>query len=937
MCIALRQCAILTFFAWVLLSSGTPPRAGEADDQFAVAAGHYDNQRWKMAIEEFQAFVEKYPDDPRVNQGVFFLGEALLQLGKTDDARRHFQTYTGRDPQGKYAKAALFRSAEAAYLAGNFDAAKPELDRFLAKHPEDRLNAYVLPYLGDIALAKNDPAAAAGFYRNGLKLFPEGNLQDDCRFGLARALEKQRQPDEAERLYREVAAKPKSSLADAAQFHLGAMQYAAGQYEKAVETFSLFEDRLASSAWQPNARLGLGMALLKLDRPDDADKHFDAVLETKSAGEKLSQQAAFGKFQTALQRKDYAAVDRLSAEFEKRFPDSPMQSDVQRMLAKSFVERKDFARAVTLLEALSGKGAAETKDLNNRYLLALCYEGLNRYEEALAALLPVVDNAEGQLQADAQLLQGTLLLALKKYQEATTPLEAFVAGKPTGDAQIKALCELAICCARTGRIDKAKKLYAEVIQIDPHHPLIAPTVERLADAAYDANDTAWSEELSGKLATASNSAEYELKGKLGIGWSQYKAGKLAEAAETFDAVLKKNPPEAIAAEAALVRGRILEEQGRNEQALAMFNLVIERYPTSKQHGDALFATGQLHEKQNQKPQAAALYARLAKEHPQFPSLDNVLYKWAWVSQELGYAKDADRIFDQIHKTYPQSRFWADSTYRLAQRAFDAKDFDHATGLIRELLAAKTEPQIREFALSLQGQIAVAKADWPVVRQTFEEMAKEFPDSPRRISAEFWIAEACYHQADYKDASERLEKLCEKIAKKREPWMGVIPLRRAQILVQRKQFADALAIAAKIEKEFPNFNQQYEADYVIGRCLADQADFEAARNAYAKVIQSAAGAKTETAAMAQWMIGETYFHQKNYEAACKEYLRLEILYAYPEWQAGALLQAGKCYALLGDAKLAAEQYQKILKVYPSTSFAKDAAAEAAKISRPSANP
>jgi len=89
------------------------------------------------------------------------------------------------------------------------------------------------------------------------------------------------------------------------------------------------------------------------------------------------------------------------------------------------------------------------------------------------------------------------------------------------------------------------------------------------------------------LATAASSAEYEIKGKLGLGWSQYKAGKLAEAAATFDELLKKNPPEAIAAEAILVRGRIYEEQGKSESALAMFNLMIERYPKAKQHDYAL--------------------------------------------------------------------------------------------------------------------------------------------------------------------------------------------------------------------------------------------------------------------------------------------------------------------------------------------------------------
>ena len=197
----------------------------------------------------------------------------------------------------------------------------------------------------------------------------------------------------------------------------------------------------------------------------------------------------------------------------------------------------------------------------------------------------------------------------------------------------------------------------------------------LAEAAYDANDAAWSAELSGRLAAAGNSAEYELKGKLGLGWSQFKAGKLPEAAATFDEVLKKNPPEAIAAEAALVRGRILEQLGQNEPALAMYDLVIDKYPGSKQHVDALLAAARLRDKLKQDQQAAALYQRLANEYPQFPKLDAVLYQWAWALQELDKPEDASRLFERLHKEYPQSRFWADATCRLAQRALDAKDYD----------------------------------------------------------------------------------------------------------------------------------------------------------------------------------------------------------------------------------------------------------------------
>jgi TolA-binding protein len=112
---------------------------------------------------------------------------------------------------------------------------------------------------------------------------------------------------------------------------------------------------------------------------------------------------------------------------------------------------------------------------------------------------------------------------------------------------------------------------------------------------------------------------------------------------------------------------------------------------------------------------------------------------------------------------------------------------------------------------------------------------------------------------------------------------------------------------------------------LGRCLADRADFDAARQAYQRVLKSPVGAKTETAAMAQWMIGESYFHQKNYETALREYLRVEILYAYPSWQALALLQAGKCHELLGEWREAAGLYERLLTRYADTPAARDAAA------------
>ena len=941
---AIRQILVLVFVAAAAVVAERAARADQSDDQFAVAAGQYDRYQWKLAVEEFRTFLDKYPNDRRASECVFFLGEALRQLGDYGEARRQYQTYSSREPKGTRAPAALFGAGEAAYLAGDLLVAKADLTRFVEAYPNDRLNAFALPYLGDIALSTGDVVAAVIHFRNGLKQFPEGRSQDDCRLGLGRALERQNQKAEAEQLYLAVANKPGSPVADAAQFHLGALQYASGRYDEALKSFSAFEDRLAKSPWQPNARLGAGMVFLKLHRPGKALKQFDAVLAAPAIDGDAVQQAMRGKIAAALQMKDHAAVDRDTAQFERQFAKSVFTSDVRRMLARSLVERKEYTSAIALLDSLIGAnpaGRLEQPGLENRYLLAVSYEGLKRYEDALAAILPVVDNANGQLRSDALSTQGTLLLALKKYAEAIAPLEAFLAEKPSGDAEAKVLGELAICYARASQLDKAKKLYADLLKQHPGHALIAPTTERLAEAAYDANDTAWASQLSGQLVALNASKEYELKGNLSLGWSQFKAGKLAEAATTFDDLLKKNPPDAIAAEAALVRGRILQEMGRNETALTMYDLAIERYPESKQHADALLAAARLRDKLKQGDLAAALYERLAKDHPQYSKADAALYEWAWVMQERGKPEEAVRLFGRLRKEHPQSQFSAEAACRLAQHALDTKDYRQADKLVDEVLSPKGKAadcderyhaKVREYAMFLRGEISTAKADWPKVRESFEAMVREYPESQQRAIAEYWVAEALYRQHDYVAASTRFERLDEELKGKHKPWMAMISLRRAQSLAKLNQWDDAYELATKIEKHYPTFEQQYEVDFLLGRCLANRADFEAARQMYSKAVRSAVGAKTETAAHAQWLIGETYFHQKNFEAALHEYLRVKILYDYPQWQAVALLQAGKCRERLGEAKEAAKLYQEILKDYPDTSYAKDAAKELARLER-----
>jgi TolA-binding protein len=99
-----------------------------------------------------------------------------------------------------------------------------------------------------------------------------------------------------------------------------------------------------------------------------------------------------------------------------------------------------------------------------------------------------------------------------------------------------------------------------------------------------------------------------------------------------------------------------------------------------------------------------------------------------------------------------------------------------------------------------------------------------------------------------------------------------------------------------------------------------------------VIRNDAAKGTETAAQAQWRIGETLFLQEKWAEAIQAYYRVESQYNYPYWQAAALLQAGKCQEKLNNQHQAVILYGNLLKRFPDSEFAQTARERLAAIDR-----
>jgi TolA-binding protein len=139
-------------------------------------------------------------------------------------------------------------------------------------------------------------------------------------------------------------------------------------------------------------------------------------------------------------------------------------------------------------------------------------------------------------------------------------------------------------------------------------------------------------------------------------------------------------------------------------------------------------------KLQQNREAAALYEMLTRDYPKYAKLDAALYDWAWTLRELGQSAESDKLYLRLRKDFPQSRYWADASYRLAQRAFENQDV--AQRFLFSMNCSPANPSRRSAnSPFISRPNRLARQDWGKIRPAFRRLLAEFRGKQRML-AEF---------------------------------------------------------------------------------------------------------------------------------------------------------------------------------------------------------
>jgi len=458
------------------------------------------------------------------------------------------------------------------------------------------------------------------------------------------------------------------------------------------------------------------------------------------------------------------------------------------------------------------------------------------------------------------------------------------------------------CLIQLGEYAEARERYQRVEQQGPPESLAAQVLFRLGETAWLAGDLA-----AGEALLKSFVKQYPRHASVSYAHTYLsKIDKRESTEEDFSAL-----DEAV--------GR--ERDGRHDAALAAYHALIKRQSSGALRAEALRRAGRLHDRLDQHREALRFYRLFLAESPNSEKAAEVQLAVAWVHDRLEQTAQAAEQFRGVYAKFPQSAQAVEAAYWLALASADEKESEQSLQYVDWLLEQEPlltdRPKLLGRALCLKCQLVTEAGNWEEVDALVERAAGRLDEGPLRSRLDFWAAEAALRLRRYDVARTRFAALQVQTIGLDERWVAMVPLRRAQLAARRQQWSEVLKILDQLEQDFPEFELDYEVDYLRGRALAGRGEMTTARRFYGRVLASELASGTESAVMAQWMVGETFFHQRDYARAREAYEKVMGQATLPEWQARGALQAGKCWELEQRWDEAANVYSTARKHYPAS--------------------
>jgi TolA-binding protein len=919
----------------------------QRDDALAVVGHcHLAKKDYDKALAAFDELLAKHPQSKHAEVTALNRAQVLYLAGKPPEAAEAAKAFISKYPQSKELPTGLYFLALSQYGQNKPAEAGKTLADLLQAHGDSRYSLDATLLFGQCLEATGDLDGATQQYRRFVDSAP-ATRKGDGYYSLGVALYKAGKYDEAARELARVIedGKKEGPYANAARLQLGLAQLAGGKTSEARQTL---EQVAASDADRRNdARYGLAQCDIAEKKFDSARAALDELSKAQPAPANLPQVLLDRAVCAAELGKHDQAVEELDA-FRKRFSDGPQAKeaayrqafslhklgkfDQSRALSEKLAEAKDspFAAPAAELDAENlflltkypeaaeayAKLSAASKDDDKRLRFELrrgqCAYFAGDYAKAVQFLQPLASDEKVARSADLQqavFLLGDAQLQQGKNAEAAEALEKFLrwAKGDNAEAQYK----LALAQLRSKDPDAAERTLAQVASGPADSPWVQRALLEHGQLLYKQNKPAPAADALERVLRTGAPDELAAPATYLLGWIDFDAKRFEQADQRWSRVREKYPTHALAADAAFQRGVALKEAGKLEDALSAFQAYLASYkdgqhvPKAKQLAAATLVA------LDRNDQAEQMLATLASDTQS--ASDTVLYDLAWAQRGKKDTKAAAETYRRLLKSHPESKLAPAARAELAEFVYAAGDFAGAAALLEPVVADdKADPKTLLAARYRLGWCYEKLNKHDKAGAALLDFADQHADSDLAASAllQAGLSYAADGRADKAEGA--LSRMLERFPQHKQASVAMLKL--GEVQAESSQFDKSLRTFSDFLARYGSDPLAYRAHFGAGWAHENLKHYEEARKAYQKTI---AATNTETAARAQFQIGETHLAEGKLDDAVAALLAVEDVYAYPQWSARALVEAGRAFEQLKQNEQASAQYSIVVSKYKDT--------------------
>ena len=886
------------------------------------------------ARKAFETYTSNHPNHTHADTAWPYLGDVCLRIGDAAKARDAYEFSLKANPNGKLASRARFGLGRSLALLGDLDAALAQFKTLAEQGGKDWVDRAWYQTGQVEVLAGHDEKALAAFLEVE-RVAPQGPVVNEARLNRAEVLGRLGQEKEADAILQGLIAEAPANIGAQAAFLLGTRQLEKQENQAALETLDSAVGKFSKTKLATALQFRSAEAMAQLGKLDDARARFLKSAEAEPK-DPWADDALLRACRIALEQSLNDDVEGFAKTFEERFPNSPLLAEVHLVASRALMAKGRNQDAIqTLTASLKDDKPSEKTAENQKYYLGRAYLADGQTEKANELLRELAKSpAAGGVGANAQFLVAQGLIEAKQFEQAVPALEGYLSTHPDGDEADFALAQLILAKASLDDRPGASKTLDQLAERFPKSPNLAASRLRVAELNAKAKDYDHAIEQY-KLAAESGDTAIVSRAKLALGWVLIDAQKPAEAAEAFEAFILANPQDPLAIDARLARAKALEATGKSDDAIASYAEISDLAPKTEKSDIASLSRARLLIDAKRPADAALVYERFVADHPNYApkegglTLDVILSEWGWALIDAEKPAEADQVFRRLLDEFPQSPRANEARFNLAESANEGKQTDEVVKLLEPLVAANStaSPLLIQSSLYRLGRTLAEKKDWEAASKWLDRLLGEYKDASLRREASLLRGEVALEQGNPEKADAIFKTLVEEPPVPSDPpgFVLAVRRRRVQSLLGLKKWNDVIDAANALKADAPNDPLVSEADYAKGRALQQMAMWDEARAAYKSVIESRKGG--DLVAKSQLMIGETYFHQKDYHEAIRQFLMVDLLYQAPAWQAAALLETGKAYEQLTQWADAADSYQRLQEKFPDDPSTLDAKIEA----------